>query len=494
MNPQNADSFSPANQASTVGKQETVDSTAGTPSPRRMTPVGGFRPLHLVSGLAVIVVTVTLAAALGASAVTIFVVALVASLVVGTLWVTWETHRWDQAAQGYADAQSKIEKWQQKWHALHSDARQTTTAFSHMLDGLVMVSPAGSILLINESARRLLGLSGNADLLGRRFSEAVRVPEINRAVDAANRGEGHQSTNVEVVDGATIRPLRVQVVRITQADNSRMLLMLRDETEAKRVEEIRREFIANVSHELKTPLAAIKGYAETVDLAIRDDPEAALHFMSQINSQCLRLERLVADMMQLARAQSSSQFMKIDRVKMEDVIADALKSYRPVAEAKSIELTVKASERGAFVRADREALLTITNNLIGNAIRYTPDGGNVCVCCRAGAAGHWAMVVADDGVGIPLKDQDRIFERFYRVDKARESADGGTGIGLSIVKNLTLALHGQVAVTSSPNQGATFEVHLPATDLDELPAVGADHGGVETQVCLPSDQKVGTNA
>jgi two-component system phosphate regulon sensor histidine kinase PhoR len=452
-------------------------------------PVGRYRPHRLALGLGLILAVVCLAVGWNASAAAICIAAATTTLAVGLVLIAWETQRWDKAAQRYADARLEIDKWQQKWRSLYSDARQTATAFSHMLDGLIMVSPTGEILLINESARRLVGLSSKSDLLGRRFAEVVRIPEINRAVDAVKRGDESQVVNVEAVDGATVRPLRVQVNRISQTDESRVLLIICDETEAKHVEEIRREFIANISHELKTPLAAIKGYAETVDLAIKDDPEAAAYFMSQIHGQCLRLERLIADMMRLARAQSGSQFMTFTCLRLEDVIAESLKSYQPIAEGKSINLTVEGSKEGACVRADREALLTIINNLIGNAIRHTPPGGNVWVrcCSEPGSSepgtsepGRWALVVEDDGAGIPAKEQERIFERFYRVDKARGSAESGTGIGLSIVKNLTLAQHGQVTVTSQPNQGATFKVLLPSAVPDQTQAADAD------QVSLPS--------
>ena len=417
-------------------------------------------------GLCIIVLAAIIANVLDASLVATVVIVSVTAALVGLFLISGELERWQQTSQAYADAEAEIQQWQSKWDALSSDARQTETAFSHMLDGLVMVSSDGTILLLNDSTRRLMGLSPDANLPGRRFSEVIRVPEIHRALDQAQQNTGHAVTNIEIVDGKTVRPLRVHANRIGDNNDSPMLLMFRDETEAKLVEEIRREFIANVSHELKTPLAAIKGYAETVDLAIKDDPEAASHFMGQIHGQCLRLERLIADMMRLARAQAGSQSMELKRLKIEDTIADALKSYQPIAESKSIHLTVEPSPHGAFVHADPEALLTITNNLIGNAIRYTTDGGHVCVrCCRR--EDHWALVVQDDGVGIPLKQQERIFERFYRIDKARDS--GGTGIGLSIVKHLALALNGRVSVNSRPGKGATFEVQLPALD-SEAPA------------------------
>jgi two-component system phosphate regulon sensor histidine kinase PhoR len=227
---------------------------------------------------------------------------------------------------------------------------------------------------------------------------------------------------------------------------------------------MRREFVANISHELKTPLAAIKGYAETVELAIKDDPDAAVHFMSQIGTQCLRLERLISDMMQLARAQAGRSHMKISSVSLGDIVTESIESYQPIAESKKIELTVVPPPAEAVVRSDPEAMLTIANNLIGNAIYYTPAGGQVRVYCRE-AGNCWALAVEDTGVGIPESEQKRIFERFYRVEKSRSSADGGTGIGLSIVKNLTVTLGGEVRVSSNPGEGSKFEVLLPSQNI-----------------------------
>jgi two-component system phosphate regulon sensor histidine kinase PhoR len=226
---------------------------------------------------------------------------------------------------------------------------------------------------------------------------------------------------------------------------------------------MRREFIANISHELKTPLAAIKGYAETVELAIKDDPDAAVHFMTQIHTQCLRLERLIADMMQLARAQAGRSHLNIVPISMRDAIIESMKSYRPVAEARSVNLEFREPESTPLVWSDSEAMLTISNNLVGNAIRYTPQGGSVTVSCRD-AGKFWALVVEDTGVGISEADQKRIFERFYRVGKSRGTGDGGTGIGLSIVKNLTLTLGGEVRVASRPGEGSKFEILLPKAE------------------------------
>lgn len=156
------------------------DSSVTTPGPASLPlPVRAFQPQALIAGLCLVVATAALAWLLGAPSVGVLTGVSVAVLLVGTILLAWETQRWEQNAQAYADANMEIEKWQEKYRALYSDARQTVTAFSHMLDGLIMVSPEGSILLMNESAQRLLGLPGDADLMGRRFPEVVRVPEIN---------------------------------------------------------------------------------------------------------------------------------------------------------------------------------------------------------------------------------------------------------------------------------------------------------------------------
>ncbi len=362
----------------------------------------------------------------------------------------------------FGDLLGDRDEWKLQWSELHGESLQTASVLAQMRDGVIVLAPDQSILLVNPSARRLLSFVLTDTLVNRPLPEVIRYPDLVRAVNACAAGDGAQEVIIEVQDNAVHRPVRICVDRIASHDaESNLLLTLADETESRRIDEIRREFIANVSHELKTPLAAIKGYAETVELAIEDDPAAAVHFMSQIQTQCLRLERLVADMMQLARAQAGRDKLHLVTVNLGDVLADSLKSYRPIAAAKHIELAIEDDFCAARVTADREATLTIVNNLIGNAVRYTPDGGHVRVGVRE-AGKFWALRVTDDGVGIPESEHERIFERFYRVEKTRESARSGTGLGLSIVKNLTIAQGGEVRLKSRPGVGSTFEVLLPA--------------------------------
>ena len=391
------------------------------------------------------------------------VVVVTSCFLVGIALVINNTHRWENAEAAYEKENAAAVDWRNRFQRLQSESSRTRAVLSHMTEGIVLLSPSSEILLINQAAQHLLAISNDGVYFGRRLAELVRVPEIIHAVQRAQVDKVDQSLTVEILVGSTVRPVAVRVSRILDAEPPHLLLVLRDETEAHRVEAIRREFIANVSHELKTPLAAIKGYAETVELAIEDDPESALHFISQIENQCLRLEDLIADMMRLARAQSGKGTLVVQTIDLQKVIQQALESFLPVAGAKQIELVVKSSAEPVHVMADEEAALTITQNLISNALRHTEAGGHVSVsCCREGAG--WAMAVQDDGVGIAEEFQERIFERFYRVDRARKSHDGGTGIGLSIVKNLTRALGGTVKVISRPGEGATFVVWLPTSN------------------------------
>ncbi|MFG0263819.1 MAG: sensor histidine kinase [Rhodopirellula sp. JB055] len=397
----------------------------------------------------------------GASA---WLVGLVSLLTIGLSLVFrhWHNTQQDDAVSAYVrDSNDEIQKWQERLRCLHAETKQNASALLQLSDGVIVLAKDFSVLLINPSAVRLLGLKKRDALLGRCFTELVRVPQLLASVRSAVKEHQPQEFTVEVHDQGVIRPLRVRVDLIDTDDEPNLQLSLRDETESRRVDDMRREFIANVSHELKTPLAAIKGYAETVELAVQDDPDAALHFMQQITSQCLRLERLVHEMMQLARAQAGPANLHLSSVSLSEIVEDAIRTYEPVAAANGLDLLVELPADRAKIIADREATLTIANNLIGNAIRYTPTGGEVRVSIEEHAE-QWALIVQDTGVGIPPSEQTRIFERFYCGSRNEESGTGGTGLGLAIVKHLTQAQDGDVSVTSTPGEGSRFCVCLPA--------------------------------
>ena len=364
----------------------------------------------------------------------------------------------------------EIERSRKDSDNVKRETEETIAAFAFMNDGVVVLSGDLKITLINAAARVLLGLDPDQKLVGRPLAEVVRLPKMRLGVQRAVDDEKVQDFLIEIQSDLVVRPVNVRIDRIVHESSGGLVIGLRDVTEAQAVEAMRREFIANISHELKTPLAAIKGYAETVEDAMRDDPEAAFRFMRQIKNQCLRLEKLVADMMELARAQAGKNNFEFAAVPVLECIQAGVLTHQPIADQKGIKLRCPNPHEcpAGIAFADFDATVTIVNNLISNAVRYTEAGGTVEVNLRV-VDRFIQLTVTDDGVGISPSDQERIFERFYRVEKSRESIDGGTGIGLALVKNLALAMAGEVRVSSSSGEGAVFEVLLPQFD-EELAA------------------------
>ncbi|WP_250932290.1 sensor histidine kinase [Aporhodopirellula aestuarii] len=400
-------------------------------------------------------------AAFGASNWIIVVVASAALLFIARRGAGRDTVAIQKIKTVEANSREAAAKAVRELKSLESQSRLGASALVQLTDGVVVLSTELSILLINPSAVRLLGLEGRDSLLGRSIADWVRQPKLIRLIGLAINERQPQESVIEFHRGESILPVRIRAEVIDDGESFKVQLSLRDETKARQLEGMRREFIANVSHELKTPLAAIKGYAETVQLAAADDPAMAIHFMNSITAQCQRLERLVADMMQLARAQSGRAQMNIASISLRESVLESVRTYSPVAQASGLELNFHDDGNSAKVLADSEATLTIANNLIGNAIRYTPRGGRIDVRLVQ-ASDRWQLIVADTGVGIAEKDQTKIFERFYRGSRSAEMATSSTGLGLAIVKNLSTALGGSVRVDSEPGKGSTFIVELPS--------------------------------
>ncbi|HEX8202808.1 MAG TPA: ATP-binding protein, partial [Isosphaeraceae bacterium] len=311
----------------------------------------------------------------------------------------------------------------------------------------------------------LFGLGPGA--VGRLVPELIRGPQVQDAVEATLAGAGPHQLEVilpdrEVPHRSGARILAVQGTPLPGSPPPGAVLVFHDVTELRRLERLRQDFVANASHELKTPLASIKAYTETLlDWALHDD-EVNVRFLRQIDEQADRLDRLILDMLTLARLESGQEVYRHRPLALAPVVRACVEPHRDRAETKrlALELDLHALDDAAQVRADEEALRAILDNLIDNALKYTPEGGTIRV---SGHAEDRAVVleVADTGVGIPREDLPRVFERFYRVDRARSRALGGTGLGLSIVKHLVQSLGGQVAVVSRVGSGSTFTIRLP---------------------------------
>jgi two-component system phosphate regulon sensor histidine kinase PhoR len=259
-------------------------------------------------------------------------------------------------------------------------------------------------------------------------------------------------------DGDNLLILETHASPFKGEQTAGVVVVLHDVTELRRLERVRRDFVANVSHELKTPLTSIKGYVETLQTGAKSDPSLLTRFLDRIDANALRLVELVQDIISLARAESHDAGLRQSEVNLSDVARQSLVHHEHAVSRKNIALASDLHS-DVVVKGDPEAMRQVIDNLIMNAIQYTPQGGQVHVSVnRKGAEAF--VSVKDTGVGIPPEHQPRIFERFYRVDKHRSREDGGTGLGLSIVKHLVQSMDGKVSVSSEPGLGSTFLVQM----------------------------------
>ena len=318
-----------------------------------------------------------------------------------------------------------------------------------MEEGVIFFSDVLVPVVANRSARRLLGVGGDT-LPPRLSSDAILSVARTALVD--------NTTSQEVVSiwpGRT----RLKVRAAPLDDQGGVIVVLQDVTDELRTEQIRRQFVANASHELKSPVASLQALAEAIRQAVTDDPRAVERFATRLLAEAERLGRLIADLLDLSRVDDPANISNT-WIDLSTVVRQMLEEAQSSARSKGLEVADHISSN-VWVRGDRQQLALLVRNLVDNAIRYTPEGGSISVdLFREG--GEVVLRVADDGIGIPLQAQRRIFERFYRVDKDRSRERGGTGLGLSIVKHVVELHGGHISVLSELGEGSTFTARLPA--------------------------------
>ena len=397
------------------------------------------------------------------------------------------------------------ESLQRQMMRVRQKESQLESILDNMTSGIVMIDRSGVILLLNRMAETLLGVSAR-ELLGRHFAEIRQQDELLSLIRDASERREHRREELAFYYPEE-RQIEIHFVPIEGRDgNGGMLLVLQDMTAIRKLERMRSEFVANVSHELKTPIAAVKGFAETLLGGAGDDPETRRAFLQIIHDESERLNRLVNDILELSKIESRRAPLHFSPVELGPFIAKTVELLAKEAERKQIRIETEVGD-ALYVEADEDRLRQIVVNVLSNAINYTPEGGLVRirvepVAARDGAgadkrdtseadargqtpaasdarepaaadhgrhapfasAGEYDAVrirISDNGIGIPKKDLPRIFERFYRVDKARSRSSGGTGLGLSIVKHLVELHRGSIAVESTVGVGTTFTIELP---------------------------------
>ena len=366
------------------------------------------------------------------------------------------TDAFNDMAQNVEARRAELEKSQSR---VARDNEQLLTVLEAMVEGVIAIDRDERILLANMAALRLLDLK-SFNVIGWRTWESIRLPQIHELIRLTLSGEQEQH-RMEVDVPWTQSILAVVASRLPGQPCPGAVLVLHDITELRRLENLRRDFVSNVSHELKTPLSAIAAYAETLLNGGLEDGDYGRMFVNRIAEQSERLNTLILDLLDLASLESGEHILNLDSIDINAILRSSADSHQAVSQSKQLTLTTVSSEPQLFCQADAEGLRTSANNLIGNAINYTRPQGTITV--RSRREDDWVVFeVEDNGVGIPKEFQSRIFERFFRVDRARSREVGGTGLGLSIVKHLCQLFGGSIKVTSHVGQGSTFTVHLKA--------------------------------
>ncbi|MNH86821.1 Alkaline phosphatase synthesis sensor protein PhoR [compost metagenome] len=377
-----------------------------------------------------------------------------------------ESHNKDEIGQLGLAINQMADSLQLQMNRILENEGRLKGVLENMVSGVLMIDRDERIVLLNPSAEEILGFSAQ-ELLGKKYNEAKQQYEFTKMIQECLDVREHIRDEMVFYYPAE-RILEINLSPISQADEewSGVLIVLHDITAVRRLERMRSEFVANVSHELKTPIAAVKGFAETLLAGALNDKETAKSFLQIIFDESERLNRLIGDILELSKIESRRIPLHFSPVDLHDFISKSLSMMNAEADKKHIELSMQV-DKDTYLEADEDRLRQIFINLLSNGINYTQEGGKVkirvepLVFNKDGDHERLKIVVSDTGIGIPKKDLPRIFERFYRVDKARSRSSGGTGLGLSIVKHLVELHKGTIRVDSEVGVGTKITIELP---------------------------------
>jgi len=370
-----------------------------------------------------------------------------------------ETRGRDEVADLARSVNRMADQLAERLALLNRERDQLRSVLDGMVEGVLLTDPAGTILLANPAFGRIFDVQLPVE--GRRPLEVARVPALQEAVEAALTTDKSIAREF-TLPGSPGRFIRASLAAIREGGRRvGAVAVFHDVTDLKRLETIRREFVANVSHELRTPLTAIRGYAETLKDGGLGDPARAAEFTEVIHRNTLRLQSLIEDLLDLSSIEQGQARITLGPVRLREVAVQAEAVIRPAAERKGQSLSFDLPAAVPDPVADRDRLAQVLINLLDNAVKFTPEKGTVTVTARR-ADGRVVVAVTDTGAGIPPDEVDRIFERFYRVDRSRDRREGGTGLGLAIAKHLVQAMGGTIEVKSVPGSGTTFRLTFPA--------------------------------
>lgn len=363
----------------------------------------------------------------------------------------------EELGRGFNEMAGKLA---QGWKEISEDRAKLSAILNGMIEGIIILNGEGKVLLVNPALRRMFPLALSLPE-GIYYYELLRHRELNEFVREILFSRQNLSFEISFTgQKETVFQVQASVASVENyAGEIYIVLVFHEITDIKRLERVRKDFVANVSHELRTPLTSIKGYLEALQDLAPGVPDEGQKFLDILLKHARGMENIVSDLLHLARIESGKEKLQLVPISLKSFLLKTVQELSPLAEKKNQTIEVDAGEE-ISLEADSEKLSRLITNLIDNAIKYTPPSGKIIAGCLK-KEGQIELFVKDTGIGIPPADLDRIFERFYRVDRARSREMGGTGLGLSIVKHIMEAHGGFIRVESEINRGTTFTAVFP---------------------------------
>jgi|WetSurMetagenome_2_1015567.scaffolds.fasta_scaffold05606_5 two-component system phosphate regulon sensor histidine kinase PhoR len=368
----------------------------------------------------------------------------------------------DEIGQLAENINYMVDELQKRIAALQEEKAKVEAAFSSALDGVLILDPQGRIETVNRGMRTMIG-ERYRDIVGKTPLEAFRNIGLQKALDQYRSGGTLVSQVIELGEGEPVMlDVSITPVRGVDAAEGKTMLVFHDLTRLKKLERMRVDFVANVTHEIKTPLTAILGYVETLQEGAIDDRETARKFLCTIARHAERLNRLVEDLLTISNTELGEIHFSFESVALSGIAQSVLHMIQQKADEKKIRIASAIPEDLPLIRADRDRLSQVLINVLDNAVKFTPEGGTVSLSAAPAAGSEVVVKIADTGIGVPRDEIPRLGERFYRVDKTRSRELGGTGLGLSIVKHLMTAHKGRIEIESLLGRGTTVSLYFPS--------------------------------
>lgn len=346
---------------------------------------------------------------------------------------------------------------QKQMSTIRQSERRLVSVMESLESGLGVIDASGKIVFANKAFKQLFRISGH-DQREVTYQELTNPYDLRSLIVLCMKKEQKMKKEIQI-EAPTQKIYEVQLSPIIEKKGTSVVVALYDITAIRSLEQMRKDFVANVSHELKTPITSIRGFAETLLDGELENPETSREFLGIIHDESIRLQRLIGDLLDLSRIESKKMILKMEEVAVDELIYNIVKTMEDQWNAKKQMVTLSIAEP-FYVRVDVDNFRQILINLLSNAIAYTHEGGKIEISASKGDK-HWVLVVKDTGIGIPIEDQSRIFERFYRVEKDRSRDSGGTGLGLAIVKHLVEIYQGKIEVKSEIGKGSEFRLTFP---------------------------------